>query len=127
MVALLGLVLTMAVWKVRQVRTGLFSRGGVDAIFDSTGRTFSRRVGAKGHMFHWAYGFKVDDDGVRRFHLREGRRHDDIEAVEVQGTTILQVVKFEDMFTKNQLLNKEDRSLDGLSPAELRAERKKQF
>lgn len=39
----------------------------------------------------------------------------------------MQCVKFKDMFTKNQLLNKEDRSLEGLTPAEIARECKKKF
>mmetsp|Transcript_8796 Transcript_8796/g.17965 ORF Transcript_8796/g.17965 Transcript_8796/m.17965 type:complete len:178 (+) Transcript_8796:76-609(+) len=116
-------------WKVRQVRTGMWSTGGVNATFDKRGRKFTRRVGAKGHLFHWAYGFRVDDDGVRRFHLREGRSQDDLEAVELNAESgeIVRAIPFRDMFTRNQLLNKEERTMDGLSPAEVRAEMKKQY
>ena len=46
-------------WKVRCISTGLFSQGGVDAEFDDTGRIFTRRVGAKGHIFHYVYHFTV--------------------------------------------------------------------
>lgn len=68
---------------MRDRRTGRFSKGGIDADFDTDGRTFVNRVGVKGSLFHYVYGFRVDPDGVRRFHQR--RSHDsidDFEAVE---------------------------------------------
>lgn len=106
--------------------------GGIDAKFNDEGRTFTNRVGAKGSLFHYVYGFRVDPDGVRRFHQRrsddsidnfEAVRFDDHDGAGVE----VEVVAGRDMFTRNQLLNKEDRILDDLTPAELAAEHRKQF
>lgn len=115
-------------WKVRDKRTGLFTCGGIDADFDEIGRTFVNRVGAKGTIFHYVYGFKVDDDGVRRFYQRRsGDTVDDFEAIRYQDEVEAEVIPGREMFTRNQLLNKEDRILDDLTPAELAAEMRKQF
>ncbi len=123
----------MTYWKLRDRRTGLFSTEGIDAEFDSQGRAFKNKIGVKGSMFHYVYGFQIDDDGVRRFHQR--REHDsidDFEAVRFEGNrgaghNEAEVIAGRQMFTHNQLLNKEDRDLDGLSSSELAAERRKQF
>jgi hypothetical protein len=40
---------------------------------------------------------------------------------------LIQSIQFEDMFTKNQLLNKENCSLKGLLPAEITQKKKKKF
>ena len=117
----------MKYWKMRDKTSRLYSSGGIDAVFDDTGRTFKNRVGAKGSIFHYVYGFNVDDDGVRRFHPRGTRSVDDYEAVCFDGNLEVNVVQGRDMFTKNQLLNKEDRVLGGLSPRELTIENRKQF
>lgn len=118
----------MTYWKMRDRRTGLFSMGGTDARFTTEGRTFAGRIGAKGTLFHYVYGFRVDQDGVRRFHQRRPEDSiDDFEAVRFEDDTEMEVIPGRLMFTSNQLLNKEDRTLDGLSPAELAAEQRKQF
>ena len=115
-------------WKMRDLRTGLYSLGGIDATFDPEGRTFKNRVGVKGSIFHYVYGFRVDGDGVRRFHQRRSSDTvDDFEAVRFEGRAEVEAVPGRRMFTRNQLLNKEDRILDGLTPAELAAERRKRF
>lgn len=118
----------MSLWKLRDLRTGLFSNGGVDADFDGDGRSFVNRVGVKGSLFHYVYGFRVDDDDVRRFHQR--REHDsidDYEAVQFDDGVEVDVVPGRQMFTRNQLLNKQDRILDDLGPSELAQENRKQF
>lgn len=118
----------MTHWKLRDRRTGRFSTGGIDADFDTRGRTFTTRVGVKGSMFHYVHGFRVDDDGVRRFHQRRAEDTiDDFEAVRFDDDREVEVVPGRQLFTRNQLLNKEDRILDDLSPAEREAERRKQF
>lgn len=115
-------------WKFRKIKTLLYSNGGIDAAFDHEGRKFKNRIGAKGSLFHYVYGFRIDDDGVRRFHPRDSRSIDDYEAVCFDDDGIeLEVVPGRNMFTRNQLLNKDDRILDDLSPRELAAENKKQF
>lgn len=117
----------MAYWKVRDRRTGLFSTGGIDGEFEEDGRTFANRGGAKGSMFHFVYGFQVDDDGVRRFHQRRSADSiDDFEAVKFDSGLEVEVVQGREMFTRNQLLNKQDRILTDLTPAEWAAERRKQ-
>ena len=103
---------------MRDCRTKLFSSGGIAAEFTATGRTFVNKIGVKGSIFHYVYGFSVDPDGVRRFHQR--RSQDSIDDYEA-------VVPGREMFTRNQLRNKEDRILDDLSPAELAKENRKQF
>lgn len=118
----------MTYWKMRDHRTGLFSTGGIAAKFDSEGRTFTGKIGVKGSLFHYVYGFGVDEDGVRRFHQR--RTHDsidDYEAVQLDNGAEIDVIPGRQMFTRNQLLNKQDRILDNLTPAELAAENRKQF
>lgn len=118
----------MISWKMRDRRTGLFSTGGIDADFDQQGRRFVNRIGVKGTLFHYVYGFQIDDDGVRRFHQR--RPHDsidDYEAVKFEDDIEVEVISGRQMFTRNQLLNKHDRILDDLTPAELAAENRKQF
>ncbi len=119
----------MTYWKMRDRRTLLFSTGGIAANFDAVGRTFVNRIGVKGSIFHYVYGFNVDPDGVRRFHQR--RSHDtidDFEAVEFdEDANEVDVVPGREMFTRNQLLNKQDRILDDLTPAELARENRKQF
>ena len=113
---------------MRDRRTGLFSTGGIDADFHPEGRVFSGRIGVKGTLFHYVYGFRIDDDGIRRFHQR--RAHDsidDYEAVQFDDDLEVGVVPGRQMFTRNQLLNKQDRILDDLTPAELAAENRKQF
>lgn len=118
----------MTCWKMRDRRTGLFSTGGIAADFDDEGRTFSGRIGVKGSLFHYVYGFGVDDDGVRRFHQRRPDDSiDDYEAVQLDNGTEIDVVPGRQMFTRNQLLNKQDRILGDLTPAELAAENRKQF
>ena len=115
-------------WKMRDRRTGLFSTGGIDADFDAQGRTFVNKIGVKGSMFHYVYGFRVDDDGVRRFHQR--RPHDsidDYESVRFDDGVEVESIAGRRMFTRNQLLNKQDRILDDLTPAELAVENRKQF
>lgn len=118
----------MTYWKMRDRRTGLFSTGGIAADFNIEGRTFSGKIGVKGSLFHFVYGFGVDGDGVRRFHQR--RPHDsidDYEAVQLNNGTEIDVIPGRQMFTRNQLLNKQDRILDNLTPAELASENRKQF
>lgn len=114
-------------WKMRDRRTGLFSTCGIDADFNTEGRRFAQ-IGVKGTLFHYVYGFRVDTDGVRRFHQR--RAHDsidDYEAVRFDQEAETDVVPGRAMFTRNQLLNKQDRVLEDLTPAELAAENRKQF
>ena len=117
----------MKYWKFRDKSSGLYSLGGIDAAFDSEGRHFKNKIGVKGSLFHYVYGFQVDDDGVRRFHPRGSRSIDDYEAVCFEDDQEVNVIPGREMFTRNQLLNKEDRILDDLSPRELAAEMKKQF
>lgn len=118
----------MKYWKYRSKKTSLFSCGGIDAVFNREGRMFKNKTGAKGSVFHYVYGFKIDHDGVRRFHPRDSRSIDDYEAVCFDSNdNELEVIAGRKMFTCNQLLNKEDRILDDLSPRELAAEQKKQF
>ena len=118
----------MKYWKYRNKKTLLYSCGGIDAVFNNEGRAFKNKVGAKGSLFHYVYGFKIDDDGVRRFHPRETRSIDDYEAVFFNSENCeLETIQGREMFTRNQLLNKEDRILEGLSPRELASELKKQF
>lgn len=118
----------MSHWKMRDRRTGLFSMGGIHAEFNEEGRAFAGRIGAKGTLFHYIYGFRVDDDGVRRFHQRRAEDSvDDFESVRFEDGIEAEVVPGRQMFTTNQLLNKEDRILDGLATAELAAENRKQF
>ena len=112
---------------MRNIETGLFSLGGINANFNKTGRTFKNKIGAKGTLFHYVYGFKIDEDGVRRFHKRGARTVDNFECVYFENKVEIQTIAGRDMFTRNQLLNKEDRILDDLTPAELKAEMKKQF
>ena len=114
-------------WKFRNRKTGHYSHGGIDAEFDSTGRAFKNKIGAKGSLFHYVYGFNIDPDGVRRFHPRPGRSIDGFELVRFVDGTENEVIPGRRAFTPNQLLNKEDRDLDGLSAAELAAENRKQF
>ena len=119
----------MTSWKMRDCRTGLFSTGGIDADFDAVGRTFINKIGVKGTLFHYVYGFRIDDDGVRRFHQR--RDHDSIDDYEAvkfdENADEIPVISGREMFTPNQLLNKQDRILDDLSPAVLAKEKRKQF
>ena len=114
---------------MRDRRTSLFSTGGIAASFDVTGRTFVNKIGVKGSIFHYVYGFDVDPDGVRRFHQR--RSHDtidDYEAVKFdENSNEVEAVPGREMFTRNQLLNKQDRILDDLTPVELARENLKQF
>ena len=117
----------MKYWKMRHVKTGLFSEGGIDAKFNENGREFENKIGVKGTLFHYVYGFKIDDDGVRRFHPRVARTVDDFEVVCFENNKEVQTIPGRNMFTRNQLLNKEHRILSDLTPAELRAEMKKQF
>lgn len=118
----------MTCWKMRDRRSGLFSTGGIAADFNSEGRTFSGRIGVKGSLFHYVYEFGVDQDGVRRFHQRRAPDSiDDYEAVEFDSEVEVQIVPGRHMFTRNQLLNKQDRVLDDLTPAELAAENRKQY
>lgn len=114
-------------WKMRDRRTGLFSTGGIAAHFNNQGRTFNGKIGVKGSLFHYVYGFRIDPDGVRRFHQRrENDSIDDYEAVQFLEGVEKRVVPARHLFTPNQLLNKQDRTLDGLTPAELAAENRKQ-
>ncbi|MGB3184831.1 MAG: hypothetical protein WBG36_01460 [Ornithinimicrobium sp.] len=70
-------------WKMRDRRTGLFSTGGIAAHFNNQGRTLNGKIGVKGSLFHYVYGFRIDPDGVRRFHQRrENDSIDDYEAVQ---------------------------------------------
>lgn len=118
----------MSCWKMRDRRTGLFSTGGIDAAFNDEGRTFVNKIGVKGSLFHYIYGFRVDDDGVRRFHQRRASDSiDDYEAVKFVDDIEVDVVPGRQMFTRNQLSNKQDRILDDLTPAELAKENRKQF
>lgn len=117
----------MKYWKMRNIKTGLFSLGGIDAEFTKKGREFKNKIGVKGTLFHYVYGFRIDEDGVRRFHPRGSRTVDDFEAVCFENNKEIQIISGRNMFTRNQLLNKEDRILDDLTPAELKAEMKKQF
>jgi len=107
----------------------LFSTGGIDAEFNATGRVFVNKIGVKGSIFHYVYGFSIDPDGVRRFHQRRSEDSiDDFEAVKFNDSSVeVEVVHGRKMFTRNQLLNKQDRILDDLSPAELAKENRKQF
>ena len=114
-------------WKMRNKKTGLYSEGGIDAEFSSSGRCFKNRIGVKGTLFHYVYGFKIDEDGVRRFHPRGKRSVDHFEAVCFDGDKEVEVVQGRDMFTRNQLLNKQDRILHDLNPRELAIENKKQY
>ncbi len=114
-------------WKMRNIKTGLFSSGGIDAEFNKTGREFQNKIGVKGTLFHYVYGFNIDDDGVRRFHKRGSRTVDDFECVYFENNKESKVIQGRDMFTRNQLLNKEDRILDDLTPEELKMEMKKKF
>lgn len=118
-------------WKMRDQRTGLFSAGGIDADFNTQGRTFAK-IGVKGTLFHYVYGFRTDIDGVRRFHQR--RAHDSIDDYEAvrfdraDGADVeVEAVPGRVMFTRNQLLNKQDRILHDLTPTELKTENRKQF
>lgn len=115
------------IWKYRHKNTGHFSNGGIDATFDQSGRAFKNRIGAKGSLFHYVYGFGIDDDGVRRFHPRADRNIDDYEVVVFESSVEVDVIAGREMFTRNELLNKQDRILDGLSPKDLAREMKKQF
>jgi hypothetical protein len=117
----------MKYWKMRNIKTGLFLMGGINAEFNEDGKEFKNKVGIKSTLFHYVYGFKVDDDGVRRFHPRGSRTVNDFEAVCFGDHQEVEVIPGRNMFTGNQLLNKEDRILDDLSPDELKAEIKKQF
>ena len=119
----------MTYWKMRDCRTSLFSTGGIDADFNATGRTFVNKIGVKGSIFHYVYGFSVDPDGVRRFHQRRSQDSiDDYEAVKYdKSSNEIEVVPGREMFTRNQLLNKQDRILDDLSPAEVVRENRKRF
>lgn len=119
----------MTYWKMRDCRTKLFSTGGIAADFDDVGRTFVNKIGVKGSIFHYVYGFSVDADDVRRFHQRRGQDSiDDYEAVKYDdSSTEVEVIPGREMFTRNQLLNKQDWILDDLSPAELAKENRKQF
>lgn len=118
----------MKYWKYRNKKTLLYSCGGIDAIFNDKGRTFKNKVGAKGSLFHYVYGFQIDDDNIRRFHPRESRSIDDYETVCFDSENHeVEVIPGRKMFTQNQLLNKEDRIIDNLSPRELASEMKKQF
>lgn len=114
-------------WKMRNIKSGEFSLGGIDADFNKEGRAFKNKIGVKGTIFHYVYGFKIDDDGVRRFPPKGQRTVDDYEAVCFENGKEIEVISGRNMFTRNQLLNKEDRILTDLSPAELKAEMKKQF
>lgn len=115
------------IWKYRHKATGHFSNGGIDATFDGSGREFKNRIGAKGSLFHYVYGFGIDADGVRRFHPRNDRCIDDYEVVAYENGTEINVIQGREMFTHNELLNKQDRDLSGLSPKALAREMKKQF
>lgn len=118
----------MSSWKMRDRRTGRYSTGGIAAEFTAQGRSFTTRIGVKGTLFHYVYGFRTDGDGVRRFHQRRLEDSiDDYETVRFDGHVEVEVVPGRDMFTRNQLLNKADRILDDLTPAELAAENRKQF
>ena len=114
-------------WKMRNIKTGLYSMGGIDAEFNSHGKKFTNKIGVKGTLFHYVYGFKVDDDSVRRFYPRGARTLKDFEVVAFENNQEIQVISGRNMFTRNQLLNKEDRILNDLTPTELKAEMKKQF
>lgn len=74
-------IMEMKYWKYRNKNTLLYSCGGIDAIFHHEGRSFKSKVGAKGSLFHYIYGFKIDDDNVRRFYPRESRSIDDYEVL----------------------------------------------
>ena len=118
----------MKYWKYRNKKTLLYSCGGIDADFNHEGRAFKNKIGAKGSLFHYVYGFKIDDDSVRRFHSRESRSIDDYEVVFFDSKNCeLEAIPGRKMFTRNQLLNKDDRVLDDLSSRELASEMKKQF
>lgn len=118
----------MKYWKYRNKKTLLYSCGGIDAVFNHEGRAFKNKVGAKGSLFHYVYGFKIDDDNIRRFHPRDSRSIDDYEVVSFDSANReLEIISCRKMFTRNQLLNKEDRILEDLSPSELASEMKKQF
>lgn len=106
---------------MRNIKTGLFSLGGIDAEFTEKGREFKNRIGVKGTLFHYVYGFKIDEDGVRRFHPRDIRTVDDFEAVYFKYNKEIKIISGRNMFTRNQLLNKEYRILDDLTPLELKA------
>lgn len=76
---------------------------------------FVDRIGVKGPLFHYVDGFNVDD-GVRRFH--QHRPHDSIDdyaAVRFDGEIEVEVVPGRAMYTRNQLLNEQDRILDDLT------------
>lgn len=104
---------------MRDRRTGLFSAGGIDEEFTAQGREFTRRIGIKGTLFHYVYGFRSDEDGVRRFHHRRPQDSiDDYEAVKFEGIVEIEVVPGRAMFTTNQVLNKQNRVLDTLSARE---------
>lgn len=118
----------MKYWKYRNKKTLLYSCGGIDAVFNHEGRAFKNKVGAKGSLFHYVYGFKIDGDNIRRFHPRGSRSIDDYEVVRFSSEGHeLEITSGRKIFTRNQLLNKEDRTLDDLSPRELASEMKKQF
>lgn len=88
-------------WRMRDRRNGLFSTGGIDADFTAEGREFVNRIGVKGTLFHYVYGFSIDDDGVRRFHQR--RAHDsidDYEAVRFEDDVEVEIVLGRQMFTR---------------------------
>ena len=115
-------------WKYRNKKTLLYSCGGIDAVFNHEGRIFKNKVGAKGSLFHYVYGFSIDSDNVRRFHPRKYRSIDDYDVVALNSKNHeIEIIPGRKMFTRNQLLNKEDRILDDLSPHELSLEIKKQF
>ncbi len=116
----------MTHWKMRDRRTGLFSTGGINADFTPDGRSFTGRIGVKGSLFHYVYVFRIDPDGVRRFHPR--RPHDlidDYEAVQFDDEIEIEAIPGRRMFTRNKLLNKQDRILDNLTPTQLAAENRK--
>jgi len=117
----------MKYWKLREISTGFYSLGGIDAEFDSTGRKYTRKIGVKGTLFHYVYGFQIDNEGIRRFHPRGLRTVDDYEAVCFLDDKKIEIIPGRDMFTRNQLLNKKDRILHDLSPFELKEEMKKLY
>jgi hypothetical protein len=114
-------------WKMKCIKTGLYSLGGINAEFSKEGRAFKNKVGVKGTLFHYVYGFRIDEDGTRRFHPRGIRTVDNYEAICFEHNKIVEVIAGRALFTRNQLLNKEDRILTDLSSAELKAELKKQY
>lgn len=110
-------------FKIRNIATGRMSDGGgIDALFTEKGKMIQPRISAKGHLFHYVYGFGIDFDGRRRFHPRPGRSLDDYEMVVFEDGVEVAAIPGRKLFTRNQILNKEDRVFDGLTRQQIKDE-----